>query len=1024
MSFSVIHFSDIHIKTDTDLILSRIDMLKSACVSSLPNNGDVVIAVSGDIAFSGEEQQYEIAKRMLDDIAKYIEEQKESKVHIICVPGNHDCDFSAETSVRKTLVDSVKQSDVDVAYYNNVVVQNKYHSFARGYGIDDKLILPRVEIVCEGNKILFLLANTAWMSVMEETPGKIIIPSHLFEKASPEDYEAVFYVFHHPINWLDPDLKKAFVNHIRHNADMVLVGHEHERDEYEKISDTFSVYWSHGKELQNRNGSDSAFAVINFDSAFQNYSIVDFNWDGDKYNRCPEVKTKQYHKNIATRNTVFTPNDEVLKYANDMGIVISHFAKENVSLPELFVWPDLSKSDYYNEKNGNSIIRRDIVEELYKNSLNILVGSSGSGKTAIAKSLFLHEENASSCCILLRGSDFTSTDEVSIRDVVEEKYAIQYSKDCLESFRQLPKEQRSAIVDDFDLVKNVKGRRNLVLDYLCGFFGRVTILLTSSVELTSVLTSNTIGGRKHIIYYEIMPWGNRKRKEMISKWYHLNEYSLSEEEIDDKIDRAIEKINIFLGNGAKFIPALPVFIIGALQNLDAVQQTYAGSKYGFLYESLIVNSLSKVSANYIEAGNYEIDIGILSALSFDMLLEKRTSFTKGQISAIISTMGERHLLQLSVGDFLQRMTAAKIIYDSSNCGEVYRFMYPYIFYYFCGRYIAYNLKDTLVKNRLEHMSARLYNEKYGNIIIFVCHFANNSEVIDDVLLNAYCTLEHYKAFDFTKSNTVFEEIKDAVEALIPRSIADSDVEVTANKDNRLAKMDKAGINDGQVIDDEEDIIDDEISEEEKDLADVVAALKTMEVLGQILQNYPVGIDGQNKLEIIEEIHKLGMRSVQAVIKTMGYLEQDLVEYIYERASQEKRNISKDEVAQATRRVINLLVSGMARGMIHQVAISLNSEHLLPAATKSFEDDKSISSKLVLMDLKLNCLKKCNYSEIQSLKKNFDAHNEKFASRILDSIVARYLNFNMCDHALRAKLCSLCGLSQRQALIATQRNKFN
>lgn len=76
---------------------------------------------------------------------------------------------------------------------------------------------------------------------------------------------------------------------------------------------------------------------------------------------------------------------------------------------------------------------------------------------------------------------------------------------------------------------------------------------------------------------------------------------------------------------------------------------------------------------------------------------------------------------------------------------------------------------------------------------------------------------------------------------------------------------------------------------------------------------------------------------------------------YARVSSDKKHISKEDVVRATRRFINVLISGMARGMVHQVAVSLNSEHLLLAATKSLESDNSISSKLVLLDLKLNCL---------------------------------------------------------------------
>ena len=53
MSLSIIHLSDIHISGHDDTILMKKDKLASACASSLPSNGDVVLAITGDIAYSG-----------------------------------------------------------------------------------------------------------------------------------------------------------------------------------------------------------------------------------------------------------------------------------------------------------------------------------------------------------------------------------------------------------------------------------------------------------------------------------------------------------------------------------------------------------------------------------------------------------------------------------------------------------------------------------------------------------------------------------------------------------------------------------------------------------------------------------------------------------------------------------------------------------------------------------------------------------------------------------------------------------
>lgn len=1023
MSLSVIHFSDIHLKGSSDSILERLDKLTAACASALPHNSDVILAISGDIAFSGKHYEYAAAKTLVDSIIGYISNQRNANVSFVCVPGNHDCDFSLTSSVRDTLVKSVASEQIDSVYFNNVTgVQAEFRSFAKQYGIDARSILD-IKIISVGDKqILFLLTNTAWMSVLHESPGKIIIPTCLFPNIDPSNYDAVFYMFHHPESWLNPDYKKGFVDHIRKNADMVLVGHEHARDCYQKNGFSFSVFCNHAKELQDSGSSNSAFSVINFDDTLHSYTIMDYCWDGTKYFRENEV-SNAFHKNISASQSVFHPKQTIMRYVTDIGITVNHFSKEDVTLQDLYIWPDFIKTYFQSERQPSLRIRTNAVDAFNELKLTILIGPSCSGKSSIAKQLFYLNEPNEECCLLVNGNDFTSSEDQKICNQIEECFATQYGSEYIEDFRQLSNEQRSIIVDDFDCIKLSKGRRVRVLDYLCSHFGHVTIFLSSEMEITSLLASNEVKSIDSLFFFDICPLGNKKRKELIEKWYTLNNDSMPEDEIANRMDAAQVQINTFLGNGAAFIPAVPMFIFSILQNMDAVNKSYTGSKYSFLYESLILNSLSRISSGYTESGEYNIDISILSQLAFEMLSQRTTSFTEEQLKNVIEQISKDYMLTIPSDNFIKKTETARIIYEDFSLGVAYRFKYPYIFYYFCGRYIAYNLTDESVKSKVLYMSSRLYNETYGNIIIFVCYFANSSEVIEDVLLNGYYTLDNYPEFDFSKSNPIFDDIIDAVEALVPPSVASDDTTVTVNKDNQLICMDEVGLNDGHVHDNEI-VIDDEISERDHDMAAVVSAMKTIEVLGQILQNYPVQIKGTDKMNIIIEMQKLGMRSVQAIINTMGYLEHDLVDFIFERERQSKKGLNRDEVVKKTHRAINMLVSAMARGMIHEVAVSLNSEHLLPASSKALTEAPSISSKLILIDLKLNCLNKVDFNEIRTLKKFFDDNNERFASRILDSIVGYYLNYHKCDHSLRTRLCSLCGLSEHRQLISTQANLLN
>ena len=1022
MALSLIHLSDIHIDNQDDLVLQRVDRIKSACISALPKSGTVLIIVSGDIANKGKVEQYSIAKEFFDNIKNSIEKETKSIVVFAFAPGNHDCDFSSESSIRNTLLKAVKTEYIDQDHYSNIArVQAHYFDFVNNYGkYDPNKIINTISFEVNNEPFLVVSANTAWMSELHENPGNIVMPESLLteEKIEIKNYNYVFYTFHHPINWLYPDKKREFITHVRKSADFILVGHEHERDSYTKVGDDYSLICNHGKELQDRNSSSSAFSIYLFDDCFQNYNLIDYVWDGEKYRRDNET-TNQVHKNEISHQSVYCPNQSIIDYCEDLGVSLNHFAKDNLTLKDIFVCPDVCRYTYGKGNDTGLIIRESTSQRLSENILNVIIGTTSQGKTSLAKYLFLSEESKNTCCVFVDGSEFTSSNNDSIIDVVNESFVKQYSAELLEDFRQLSSDEKIIIIDNFDYIKNNNNRRSVVLDCLAEKFGRIVIFLSSDFELTSVIQSKTVKSFESFNYFELLPLGNRKRREVISKWYHLNNNDQTEDEICERIEKAENWINAFIGDGAAFIPAIPIFVLSTLQNLDANLATYENAKFSYLYESLIKRSITKSAAGDYDTGRFDMDSTALSYLAFHMIKNKKTNFVQAQLDDSVNYMNKKYILKESSESLLKRMIQAKIIYRDSSEGESYRFYYPYIFYYFAGMYIAEHLKDNDVKAQVEYMSSRLYNETYGNTMIFVCHFANSKEVIDNILLNAYSTFEGLSEFEFTKTNPVFDEIKESLDMIVPKTIADNS-EIPNNQEKSLIRKDEAGITDGRVKK-EEEYIDDEVDDKGEEVAEVASSFKTMEVLGQILKNYPTKVDGQDKLDIIDEIHSLGMRSVGVLINTMTDNKSDLIDYIYNKLYQENKTDNKETIINSIQKFINALVSGTARSMIHLVAKTLDNEHLLEAATISLSLKPAISAKLVLLDLKLNCLKKCDYSEIRDLRKSFADSNELFATYTLDSIVGYYLNYNKCDVKLKSKLCSLCGFSEQKVLIETHKN---
>lgn len=1022
MGLSVIHFSDIHIKSSDDLIMKRIEQIRAACASVIVPGNDVLLLISGDIAFSGKVDQYNCAYALLDSIGNYLREQRNATIHYSFVPGNHDCDFDASNSIRDALLSGVSSTKVNMEYYGQVSnVQSNYRDFAATYGLEETDLVYKSELSVDGNRIAILQFNTAWMSVLDETPGRIIMPSDLLCDIDPSEYKAVFSVLHHPINWLNPDYKEKFSTYIRTVTDLAFVGHEHQRDSFAMSAGKWCFSEIHAKELQDSNSKNSAFSVLNFDSAFQGYDTFCFSWSesGSCYIRDNE-EYKAFHKNVAAFDSVFHPNAVTITEAQDIGIALKHFAKDEVVLPDLYVWPELNKLDFSNEHSYSDRIRDNVYELAIKGPVSIFTGSMSSGKSAFGKMIYLSLADEQICCLSLHGEAFSSQDPQKIVEIIEAAFISQYSVDHLEKFRQLPNHQKAVIVDDADCMRIHGDRRNAVIDYLSGCFGSVILLFRSSVEVHALLSAECIKGMDDIPAYEILPLGNRKRKELIRRWYKLHNDARSDEEIEKQVETAVGQVNTFLGHGTSFIPAHPVFVLSVLQNCDAILNVkFNGSKYGFLYESLIQNSLSSSGTEYQQSGMYNADVGAVSRLAFYLLEEKNKKvFTEAELDAAVQDYVKRKKVPVSKDALLRRMLDSNIFKKDPSIGSGYRFRYPYMFYFFAGRHIAYNLQQDEVKQMVAYMSSKLYNEDYGNIIIFVCHFANSEEVIEEVLGNAYCTLDNYAPFVFEKNSPLFDEIQKNIDALLPAVVGGNE-DVAESKDVRLKKMDDVGYLDGHV-EEGTDTIDEEADTIEADLMAVAASIKTMEVLGQILQNYPSDIDGDFKVQIIEELHKLGMRSIQAIIETMGYMEESLITSIMERAAQEQKVFNRDEVAKATRYFLTMLISGMVRGMVNMVAGSLNSSLLLLAATEALTKENSISARLVLQELKLNYLKKPAYEELERFNNDLEKANNKFAQFVLSRIAANYLRYNICDYKLRSKMCALFKFSEKKVFVRNQK----
>lgn len=1027
MKFSIIHLTDIHMKGQTDnYICSRTSSIIHAINSVLFPGEVAIIVVSGDIAFSGQESEYRIAKDFFDQIKSGIRQEKGIDSILLAVPGNHDCDFSKANPVRDRLMPkSNAESNVEPEIFEQVsVVQNNFFDFGNTCTChpDQNNFCVPYEFPCDNGKILFLLMNSAWMSQREEKPGALFVPCNLLPEVSGEEYDCVFTILHHPYGWLHPDNAINLKSFVRKTTDVLILGHEHMQDSFQVSNGKWTVKEYCGAELQGDSANESGFSVYRFDLSMKEITTYTFTWDSD-HNRYARTKTDDiFVRNTLSSSAGLNPNKEYLQSILDPGMIINHFEKEDIHLPDIFCWPYLERLDM-EEKTSittRNLIKDRIPETLFSSQLSIIIGDSLTGRTAMAKMLFRDFLQRTECCVLCSGKNLTTHNEKNLRDIMDEIFVEEYGKEQLETFRQLSLDQRILIIDDFQDIPYHDERRSAVLSSLFTYFGHVVVFSDNALDMQVICSKITYIAELTMEMYEILPFGNQKRQELAKKWYYLgNEYASGDQQTETRIDETCDKINMLLGSSSGIVPALPIYLIDILQNIDSVAPaSFAGSQYGFLYESLINKCLSTIGNEYRNPGDINIDITVLSLLAFRMLKEQKRSFSESKLLEVVSEYETRKKVSVNAGAIIKKMLAAKILKEVDVKTYIYR--YPYVFYYFSGRYIAYNLDESDVKAQLEYMSGRLYNESFGNIIIFTCHFANSVDIIENILLRALVAFDKYEPFDFSKHRDYFQRAQEKIDqALLPKKIgSDSDVDV--NRQRELTQRDEKGIQDGTVREATE--LTDEMALEESTLAGVSSAMRIMDVLGQVLRNYPGDIDGELKLQIIDEIHKLGMRTMEVLFTTLGIYEEDLIHYVSEQAKRKVNPNIPAEVIQKTRDFLSVLMASTTRGMIHKIATCFQNEALLPAIRETFASKESLSQELILQDLYCNLLKRPDVESVLMLKNRLEKNNEHFPQTILQSIVAQYLRHNHCSHETRQKLCAGFHFANDRILVEQHKNR--
>lgn len=998
MKVGIIQLSDIHFKEGKNLVVDYKDAFQRASIAYLRDCVKIIIVISGDVAFSGNKKEYEIAYSFLKDFEKFIKKEGTwiNSIDYVIVPGNHDCDFSGDEDIRKLVINQVSTEDelTKQSYIEQGLTpqSNFWEFYNRLIGINpSSFISYQVEIpLLIDKKIVFHCYNTSFLSQIDEKEGSLIVPTNYYLHKDINHQNIVISVFHHNPAWLSTKTpknnKKLFESHLIKESDIVMCGHEHTAQHFEvsAIESSDQIEYLESSAFQ-ANGK-SSFNIIEFDTDTNKLANVNFSLDNKKN---LYVDSEESEVNLIEKIKGITLRNEFADKLNSIDIPLKHSAKADLRLTDIYVYPDLEPLVDMDTKviqyTDSSILSTD------KETSNVIFieGDNQSGKTSLIKMTFLSLIQKSVFPLLVKGKDISHT---KIDHLIKSSYKEQYiNRDySFNEYKQLNIDKKVLFIEDLDECDLNRDGIHALLEELKKQFGRIIITISPSFKNEPFLVNL---GNGDIKYYHLKSLGYEKRNQLIEKWFYIGKdrYTVNHVEVERQVKLTFDQISSLLGE--EYIPSYPVFILSLLQSLNSSLKNFDVEKtsYGYCYYSLIIAALIK---NGVTQDKVEGIIQFLSKLAFSMYEKSRDSFSNVEYNNFYTVYVKSYRASYGVEKLLEILTKSYIIKDDDGS---YKFSYKYIFYYLIAASISRIQDSEKLKAIIKELCDNMHREKEANILIFLANQNIIPGVIQELIFYSWLPFEDYKPITLETNDRLFSQIKNIAKE-IKVDVMRNDVNPHEERAKELKQRDRIK----QEAGDSPFVSDEEI-DKNKDLRDVSSSIKIVRILGQIIKNQKYTYKIEKLETLVEQAYNVSFRTIAFLSDAMGKSKEEIVDYL----KKKHKNITKEDTAKIEDRVSKILQSMLYKFCLDNfsnVSASVGAPDMIDLFTKVANDMNTPAARIVSFTIN-TYYNKMNISDLEDIMQEF--RNNPVATEIIRSRVISYVYHNYVSRDERQKIGNIC-----------------
>ena len=749
MRISFLHLSDFHLNDSKGVHPAKIQAIVDSLGVYTPIEG-IVIVLSGDIAATGQANQYKIAatflKRLIPEIRrKYSISEKNTK--ILIVPGNHDIDWGRSTRLDSSKIRSFDEKERALHLQQELKSMKNYFSFSDRNGCFfpywmhipfGQLVTRKILHFDNGYRIEANLLNTAPFSC-DSDDGLHYLPEdaiHSLTTESNADFSLV--VMHHSPDWFEFSQKKELENTLSKRCSLAFYGHEH-------FPGTQNVLYDNGNRIVKQAGGAwwqssvptlSDYYAALFDTESRKYFLSKFSWNAD---RSAFVATMKQEHILMQKSLCGTGLTYQEKYIATVMADSKNTIAQSVS--DYFVFPTLRFNASKEYSRGKAIDKmEDFIAFIKENRYVAVMGGSNSGKTTLLKMTF--KELQTQYVVLYCG-----TDDIigrSQENILKELVTDTYGADSYSLFQAIPSDKKVIIIDDLHRIS--PKHLNKFLRGIEDIFGTIVVASeeTSQFDIVQMVKDN-IKASKEFKKASISRLYAEKRLALIQKIVLIktDNDELKAAGIARTLEQCLNSYKLAFRTDIDFVVQFVDYYCAHLGELDKSDATV----FSKVFEASIERSIAPHLVGRKENSN---DIIVaLSEIAHYIHFNKEYPINAEHIHEVIAAYCEYYDNRyLTAERFIEIGVNSGLLSRTSN-GYEYRFASKNHLAYFVAKALNRRFHDTGDTTDLESIVRQSCFSINGDILLFMTYISDNVNIPRLLLEQAVSYVSGWTEFDLS-----------------------------------------------------------------------------------------------------------------------------------------------------------------------------------------------------------------------------------------------------------------------------------